>query len=126
MSDTSSSETLRGKKVLIVEDEAFVAFDLMDALDRVGAEGIGPAMSLEQASDIVAQGDADGAILDVSLRGKSIEPFAGALRDKGIPFIFHTGLANLPDMAARFPKTPIFPKPAAPDQLVASLAKVMD
>lgn len=87
-----SEESLRGRHVLIVEDEYLLADDLSDALSDVGAKVVGPAGSIEQATALILSREPiDVAILDVNLRGEMVFPVADALRQRGIPFAFATG-----------------------------------
>ena len=85
--------TLARKRLLLVEDEYLVAADLAYALERAGAEVVGPAGSVADALELVRdEGDRlDGAVLDVNLGGERVFPVADALAERGVPFIFATG-----------------------------------
>lgn len=80
-----------GKRILIVEDEAVIAFALEDILTDLGATVVGPAGRMEEACGL-AEGEAiDAAILDVNLNYQPSYPVATILRARGIPFAFATG-----------------------------------
>ena len=81
----------RPSRVLVVEDEALVAMGIEDALTDLGMRMVGPAASVDKALELVAAGGFDGALLDVNLRGESVEPVADALAASGTPFVFVTG-----------------------------------
>ena len=84
--------SLRGRRLLVVEDNYIVAADITLALEERGVEVIGPAGSVGVALKLIAeQNPIDGAVLDVDLRGQRVYPVADALRDAGIPFVFTTG-----------------------------------
>jgi len=100
--------SLQGRRLLVVEDDYFVAADLVRLLTELGAEVIGPASTLKEALLLVTDiGDQlDGAVLDVNLRQERIFPAADALRTIGVPFLFTTGYdtAALPVEYAQIPR----------------------
>jgi hypothetical protein len=64
----ASNKLLQGCRVLVVEDDAIVAFDIMRTLGGAGAVTLGPAMSLARTFEIAAAEDFDCAVLDNSAR----------------------------------------------------------
>ena len=82
---------LAGRVVLVVEDEYFLADDVVSALRALGAETVGPIGNLSLAAEAVASRPIDGAALDVNVRGQLIFPVARELQARNIPFIFMTG-----------------------------------
>jgi CheY-like chemotaxis protein len=81
----------RGRRVLVVEDEAMVAMLVEDMLTELGHSVVGPAMRLDRALPLAREAEFDFAILDVNLGGQLSYPVAEVLRARGIPFIFATG-----------------------------------
>lgn len=78
------------QRVLIVEDEALIAFLLEEMIQDLGYEVGGVAATLDAA--MRAEPAAfDMAILDVALAGKDVYPFAEKLTHAGKPFAFATG-----------------------------------
>ena len=84
------TEGLTGKRILIVEDEYFIATDLKRALAEAGAIVVGPAGTLASAQALVEE-DIDLALLDVNLDGEHSYPLANRLRERAVPFAFLTG-----------------------------------
>lgn len=84
-------EGLAGRRVLLAEDEYFIAADMADAFESCGAEVVGPASSVDEAYRLTCSTAIDGAVLDVNLRGETIFPVAEALGERGVPFVFATG-----------------------------------
>lgn len=83
---------LRGRRVLVVEDEYMLAEDLREGLEQQGAEVAGPVSTVAEALELLGQEPApDFAILDINLQGETVYPVAVALRARGIPFLFATG-----------------------------------
>lgn len=118
-------ERLLGKRVLIVEDEALLALELQFAFEDEGAEVVGPAQSVMKALETVAhETDIDIALLDVDLAGEHIFPVAELLRQRQVPFAFHTGHATRAETGTLFPGTVTFIKPAPAETLIAHLRKI--
>lgn len=87
------SSKLAGRRVLVVEDEFFIADDMEAALRRAGAEVLGPVPTCAEALALGAaeRGRIDIAVLDINLGGELCFPVADALAAAGVPFIFATG-----------------------------------
>ena len=92
MTKQLSDQALRGRRVLVVEDEYFLADDIVRELKKVGAQIIGPLGDIEEACNLVA-GDVaiDAAVLDINLRSQMVFPLARTLRARNVPFVFTTG-----------------------------------
>ena len=84
------TEGLTGKRILIVEDEYFIAADLKRALAEAGAIVVGPAGTLASAQALVDD-DIDLALLDVNLDGEHSYPLANRLHERAVPLAFLTG-----------------------------------
>jgi len=109
------------RRVLVVEDEYFLADDMARALETLGAEVIGPVPSAEKALALASSGEhMDGAVLDINLRGELVYPVADLLAQRGVPFVFATGYdqASIPDNYSHVPR---WEKPYNPDALAAVL-----
>lgn len=105
-SDREGADILEGKRVLIVEDEFFVAVQIEDALQSFGCETSGPYSTLELAGQASRREPVDIAILDINLNGEYVYPLADELRERGIPFVFLTGYAStdLPEVYRSMPR----------------------
>lgn len=87
-----TDDSLKGRRILVVEDEYLIADDLRTVLMAAGAEVIGPWPTVSDALECITVGtEFDAAILDVNLRGDMIFPVADALAARSVPFIFATG-----------------------------------
>lgn len=80
-----------GKRILIVEDEYFLADETRQKLEQLGATVVGPAANVEDALRLIASSEIDGAILDVHLGDEFVFPVADELEVADVPFVFATG-----------------------------------
>ena len=83
---------LKGRHVLIVEDEFYIAIDMAEALKEHGAHVVGPVASIADAIELIENTKhLDGAVIDLNLRGELAFPVARALTERHVPFVFATG-----------------------------------
>ena len=82
---------MKGWRILIVEDDPFIAEGLAAVLRDEGAEIVGPAATVADALALIARAPIDTAILDINLRGQEAFAVADALDARRIRFIFATG-----------------------------------
>lgn len=84
---------LRGRRILVVEDDYLVAQIVADFLEEAGANVVGPVGWIDDALALIETNGAgiDGAVLDVNLHGRRSYPVADSLAGRAIPFIFATG-----------------------------------
>jgi CheY-like chemotaxis protein len=97
-------------RFLVVEDEVMIALLIEDFMEELGYKAQWKADSVEAALQIIArEPQIDGAILDVNIRGRKIQPVADALIARNIPFCFMTGYGA--GMEIGYPGAPIISKP---------------
>jgi DNA-binding response OmpR family regulator len=112
---------LHGRRVLLVEDEYFIANEMARNLQEVGVEVVGPVANIEDAITLIEESDGlDAAILDLNLQGEMAFPVADALKARNVPFVFATGYdqAAIPLAYAYVVRCE---KPVAPIKVVAAL-----
>src|SRR5215831_12964067 len=89
---TPTSGPLEGRRILLVEDECFIADDMAEEFKRSGAEIVGPAATVGHAIQHIRDtAKLDGAVLDINLHGETVYPVADLLAEQGVPFVFSTG-----------------------------------
>ncbi len=112
--------TLSGKRVLVVEDEYYLADDLVRALRARGADVVGPVPGLARAVYAARSEAIDFAVIDLNLKGDHGFPVADALADRQVPFVFATGYDEtvIPD---RHRDVKRWEKPFDMDALLADL-----
>lgn len=108
-------DAVRGRRILIVEDEFVLASDLAQYFSSLGAEILGPAPSRDQAWQYLPM--AEVALLDLNLNGEMVFPVADQLVSLGIPFVFYSAY----DIAIppRFDSAWVLKKPVTSRQLAA-------
>ena len=82
---------LAGKRILVVEDDYFIATDIKRALEGEDATVIGPVGQLAQSLSLADAEPVDAAVLDVNLNGPTSYPLADRLSERGVPCMFVTG-----------------------------------
>ncbi len=103
-------------RILIVEDEPFIALTLEDMLDELGFALAGTVSQVSEALDLIAREPIDCALLDVNLGSDKIDPVADLLAARKCPFIFTTGYgrSGIPHAHA---DRPVLQKPFRMDDL---------
>lgn len=119
-----SSSALRGKRILLVEDEPLVAMEIESELSSAGCHIVGPAGTVGHAMQLIAEGACDAALVDANLGGCSANEVAAALTQKGIPFAFATGYGR-EALPGGFQEAPILSKPFGSAQLLATVAALL-
>jgi DNA-binding response OmpR family regulator len=120
----ASDKLLYGSRILVVEDDVIVAFEIVTALRVAGAEVLGPALSLSRALEIATTEDLDCAVLDVMLRDGTVFRAARLLRHKGVGVVFYTGDFDLGRLRRAWPGAQVLLKPASPKLLVEAVRAV--
>ncbi|MFD1611089.1 HWE histidine kinase domain-containing protein [Sphingomonas tabacisoli] len=82
---------LAGQRLLLVEDSLIIALDAEDIANRLGAETVMTASSVEAALDLIESDPPTLAILDINLGNGDSFPIADRLLELKIPFMFATG-----------------------------------
>lgn len=98
------------RRVLVVEDEFFIAADYAAELERAGLEVVGPVGTIAEAVRCAREERLDGAILDMNLRGEPVLPAARLLVQRDVPFVLVSGYDD-PEMPDWMPDVPRFSKP---------------
>ena len=115
--------SLKGARVLIVEDAVLLALELETGLSEAGAEIIGPAYELEEAMALLDR-PIDAAVLDANLNGRSVTPVAEALTARRVPFLFATGYGEAGGAPGGY-DAPVIRKPYDVTQVAAAVSELL-
>ena len=119
----TGASDLSGQRILVVEDDFFLATDTARALRGAGAQVLGPCPTEDGAVDQIAE-HPTGAVVDINLGSGPFFKLAEILKRDGIPFVFITGYdgALIPH---EFADVPRLEKPVELKQIVNVLAGVL-
>lgn len=109
-------------RILVVEDEYFLASDLAEAIGATGATVVGPTGRLNDARELARDQAIDIAVLDVNLRGEMVFDLLDELIGRDVPIILATGYgrAGLPE---RYRTCHLVEKPYKIPALLAEIRK---
>jgi CheY-like chemotaxis protein len=103
-------------RILVVEDEVFIAWEIEERLQRLGCQVVGPVGQLEHALQLARSAALDGALLDVNIKGGVVYPVAAELLARQVPVILSTGYAPS-TLPPEFRDLPYLRKPFGVGQL---------
>ncbi|HEY0334705.1 MAG TPA: HWE histidine kinase domain-containing protein [Stenotrophomonas sp.] len=89
--DMGNENTLDGERILVLEDDYYLATDAARALRGAGAEVLGPCRSEPSAIELIDKEPPSAAVLDINLGAGPSFRLARQLQTHGVPFCFVTG-----------------------------------
>jgi DNA-binding response OmpR family regulator len=110
-------------RVLVVEDEFMIGYDVCQQLASAGYEVMGPATSARKALRL--EPGCDVAVLGVNLGRETSEPVARKLRASGKPFVVLTGYLK-DNLSSSFKDATILTKPPRMDDVLAAVRACTD
>ena len=122
----NTERPLAGKRGLVVDDEFLIVLDVQGLLEEYGAEVVSHGSAEEACAALEDQGPFDFAVVDLHIGGDmdSGLSVAARLHERGIPFVFLSGLATKDPQVTRF-NAPLIEKPYRPDILVETIARAI-
>src|SRR5882757_116624 len=112
-------------RILILEDEALIAMDVRESLEREGFEVVGPFDRVMPAMVAVAGIPIDGAILDVAIGAEQVHEVAEALAAANIPFVWATAYQRA-ELPSQYRGRPFLQKPFDSAELTNTLRRALD
>jgi DNA-binding response OmpR family regulator len=109
-------------RILVVEDEALIAFEIEEIIKDAGGVVAGPFATVDEALRLIENENISAAILDMQLWEDTSLPIARRLADKNIPFLFYTAHS---DKINLWVAGEIVKKPATSVTLVGALARLI-
>ena len=118
-----TSDRLRGCKVLIVEDQFYIAAEMRGMVVQRGGQVVGPVKSQVTAEQALETTSVDLAILDVNLGQDRVYTLARRLLDDHIPVVFATGYESWA-LEAGFSHLPLMAKPVSASAFDQALDRI--
>jgi DNA-binding response OmpR family regulator len=112
---------LRGRLILVVEDEPLITLALEDSFDRAGASVVS-ACTLERALHLTDRAGLSAAVLDYALSANNCCAICERLTQRRIPYVLYSGH---PDIRQKFPDALVVYKPAPLTDVVAVVYSVL-
>ena len=116
---TQTTPSVEAKRILIVEDDAFIALDLEDVFEGAGFEVVGIVATVDAALSLLRRESVDVAVLDYNLGVETSIPIAQTLDSKGVPFLFLSGQTRRVVLSDSGVEPLVLSKPFVPDHLVS-------
>jgi DNA-binding response OmpR family regulator len=111
-------------QVLIVEDEAIIAWDLTDSVETLGLTVVGPAHTLQQGFDFADRHELSAALLDINLGSETVWPLATKLCGNGVPIVFISASLDTTRIAVDFPTAKSLSKPIGRTEIARCFAEL--
>ena len=116
-------QPLRGTRILVAEDNAILAFDMMSLLRKAGSEVLGPARTLAATLAFAQEAVLSCAVLDVNLGRETVFSAARVLKERGVRMIFHTGDGEWEKLKQDWPGAQVLAKPAPSNLLIRAVCE---
>jgi len=123
--DMTGETDLDGYRILVIEDDFFLASDSERALRRAGGSVLGPVAQARQALDLLARETPSCAVVDINLGHGAEFGVSEALQDAGVPFVFVTGYNDVV-IPARFERVERLRKPVDLRQMVRVVSRMCE
>jgi DNA-binding response OmpR family regulator len=112
---------LRGRSILVIEDEALIGMDIRAALEQTGAT-VTATTTVRHALILVEHDGLSGAIMDHALADGDSTELCIRLKARGIPYVSYSGFDPV---KGADPEAPWVGKPASMDTLLNTLAGLL-
>ncbi len=113
---------LSGKRILVAEDNEWIAAALVQTIADCRGIALGPAQTNIAALALIDE-HPDGAILDGNLLDGPITPVARALCDRSVPLVVFTGLGLPSELERSHPDIPVILKPSPYEVVIRAIAE---
>ena len=124
MAQQDGGASLKGKRILVVEDSPVVAPFTVDVLEELGCEVIGPAPNMAAARELAETEEFDAALMDVRIRGDRSFAICEILDARSVPFVFTSGYADW-QLPEKWDAVPRLQKPYTMGQVEEALARLL-
>ncbi len=117
----TQDQPLLGSRILVAEDDAILAFDIVSLLQNAGAEVLGPVTTLTDTIAIARSASLSCALLDVNLRDEDVFPAAQLLKQRCVRIVFQTGCGEPERLRQEWPDAAVLTKPVPSSLLIRTV-----
>jgi two-component SAPR family response regulator len=122
--DHNDGESLRGLRIMLVEDDPLILLDLEASLSELGAI-VTPASSVPDALKIMAATPLDFAVLDFELGASTSEAIAHAAIAHNVLFLYLSGYSERDERFGRWPGIDVLAKPISDRTLARHIRQTL-
>lgn len=112
---------LRGRSILVVEDEPLIGMDIRTALEQAGAH-VTATTTVRHALILVEHDGLAAAIMDNALADGDSTELCARLKARDIPYVSYSGYDPVKGASA---DAPFVAKPASMDMLLIAVEKLL-
>ena len=112
---------LRGRSILVVEDEVLIAMDIVQALERAGANAT-MTTTVRHALILVEHDGLSAAIMDHALSDGDSTELCARLKERGIPYVSYSGYEPVKGASK---DAPHISKPVSMDVLMSAMEDLL-
>jgi CheY-like chemotaxis protein len=112
---------LRGRSILVVENEVLIAMDIVQALESVGANAT-MTTTVRHALILVEDNGLSAAIMDHALSDGDSTLLCARLKVRGIPYVSYSGYDPVKGASA---DAPHLSKPVSMDVLMSAMEELL-
>jgi DNA-binding response OmpR family regulator len=112
---------LRGRSILVVEDEFLIALDIVQALEKAGANAT-MTTTVRHALILIEHDGLAGAIMDHGLTDGDSTKVCARLKERGIPYLSYSGFEPVQGASA---DAPYIAKPVSMDVLMSAMEELL-
>jgi CheY-like chemotaxis protein len=112
---------LRGRSILVVEDEMLIGMDIRTALEKAGAH-VTATTTVRHALILIEHDGLAAAIMDHALRDGDSTELCARLAARGIPYVSYSGYDPVKGAS---PDAPFVSKPSTMNTLLSVVEKLL-
>lgn len=114
---------LKGRRILIVEDEVLIGIMASEMLEEMGATVLGPALNVADGIALAESETLDLALIDINLGGTRSDAVVEVLQRRAVPVLYTTGYSK---SAAPPNGSMVLEKPYSAEALASALISILD
>jgi CheY-like chemotaxis protein len=120
----NAGESLRGLRILLVEDDPLICLDLETSLEEFGAI-VTAASNVAAAFAALAIAMPDFVVLDFELGAETSESIAEVVQARSVPFLYLSGYSENDERFSRWPGVRVLAKPLSAARIARGIEDIL-